>query len=147
MGTWDIGPFDNDTAADFGGTLDRAHPDRRACLVREALLCAASTTEYLDADIGAEAVAAAALVAAQCGGEPADPHYGPAEPLPDLTALRTLAVRALDRVLAEPSELLVLWEASGDRPWETGLARLRTTLATTGTPAPATGPDDTPETG
>lgn len=26
MGTWDIGPFDNDTAADFAGDLDDALP-------------------------------------------------------------------------------------------------------------------------
>lgn len=25
MGTWDIGPFDNDTAADFGVTWTRQH--------------------------------------------------------------------------------------------------------------------------
>lgn len=24
MGTWDVGPFDNDTAADFSGSLDEA---------------------------------------------------------------------------------------------------------------------------
>ncbi len=29
MGTWDIGFFDNDTAADFGGDLDEASLEER----------------------------------------------------------------------------------------------------------------------
>ena len=45
MGAWDIGPFDNDMAADFAGALDRAPAARRVELVRAALLsscCAAA---------------------------------------------------------------------------------------------------------
>ncbi|MFC8914978.1 DUF4259 domain-containing protein [Streptomyces sp. NPDC047821] len=131
MGTWDVGPFDNDTAADWCGDLDDASPDARAGLVREALARAAGTcaTAYLDADASVEAVVAAALVAAQCpGGEPADPHYGPDEPLPDLAGLRSLALQALDRVMAEPSELLELWAEPDGGPWQTSMNRLRRTL-------------------
>ncbi|MGA5302866.1 DUF4259 domain-containing protein [Nucisporomicrobium flavum] len=29
MGTWDVGPFDNDTAADWRGDLDQATPEQR----------------------------------------------------------------------------------------------------------------------
>lgn len=51
-----------------------------------------------------KAVAAAALVAAQCPeDEPVDPVRGQEEPLPDLTSLRDLALQALDRVMTEPS--------------------------------------------
>ncbi|WP_328679107.1 DUF4259 domain-containing protein [Streptomyces sp. NBC_00343] len=130
MGTWDTGPFDNDTAADWCGDLDDASPDARQGLVRDTLARAADTVDLLDARVGDEAVAGAALVAAQCpGGEPAHPVYGPDEPLPDLTGLRALALQALDRVLTEPSELLELWEGPDGGPWRATVSRLRGTLA------------------
>jgi Domain of unknown function (DUF4259) len=34
MGTWDTGPFDNDTAADFANALDDAEPEAREALIR-----------------------------------------------------------------------------------------------------------------
>lgn len=83
MGTWDIGPFDNDTAADFAGDLDEAPREEREAIIRKALVRAIGTAgsagtagttgttgteEYLDQDVAVEAVAAAALVAAQCPG-------------------------------------------------------------------------------
>lgn len=130
MGTWDIGPFDNDTAADWSGALDDASADARRDLVLAALTRAADTTGFLDSEIGEEAVAAAALVAAQCpGGEPADSAYGPREPVPDLTGLRAPALRALDRVLTEESELLELWAESDSASWKAAVDRLRAALA------------------
>lgn len=130
MGTWDVGPFDNDTAADFGGTLDEAAADARAGIVRDTLRRVIDTVGCLDAPESEEAVAAAALVAAQCpGGEPAHPVYGPEEPLPDLTGLRDLAVQALDRVLTEPSELMELWDESDGGPWRAHIRNLRNVLA------------------
>ncbi|MFF1485772.1 DUF4259 domain-containing protein [Streptomyces sp. NPDC058319] len=130
MGTWDIGPFDNDTAADWSGALDDASADARRDLVLAALTRAAETTGFLDSEIGEEAVAAAALVAAQCpGGAPAASAYGPRQPLPDLTGLRAPALRALDRVLTEESELLELWAESDSAPWKAAMDRLRAALA------------------
>ncbi|MFC8766005.1 DUF4259 domain-containing protein, partial [Streptomyces sp. NPDC057193] len=41
MGTWDIGPFDNDTAADFAGDLDEA-----ALEEREAMMGSVNRTVY-----------------------------------------------------------------------------------------------------
>ncbi|MEU2021018.1 DUF4259 domain-containing protein [Streptomyces sp. NPDC016469] len=129
MGAWDVGPFDNDTAADWCGGLDEAAPEAREGMVRAALAGTAGTTGYLDSDVANEAIAAAALVAAQCpGGAPADSAYGPDEPLPDLTGLRELALRALDRVLTEPSEALELWEEAENGPWHTGVNQLRGAL-------------------
>ncbi|MCX5297949.1 DUF4259 domain-containing protein [Streptomyces sp. NBC_00193] len=52
MGTWDIGPFDNDTAADFGGDLDEAAAGEREGVVRGTL------THVIDADPGVPASAA-----------------------------------------------------------------------------------------
>ncbi|WP_138894059.1 DUF4259 domain-containing protein [Streptomyces chryseus] len=72
MGTWDVGPFDNDTAADFGGDLDEVAAGEREGIVRSALTRVIDTAAYLEAP--ESEVAVAALVAAQCpGGEPADP--------------------------------------------------------------------------
>ncbi|WP_374982762.1 DUF4259 domain-containing protein [Streptomyces fradiae] len=129
MGTWDVGPFGNDTAADFGGALDDAAEGEREGVVRDALLCVIRTADYLEVPEAEEAVAAAALVAAQCpGGDPVDPVYAPEEPLPDLTALRGEAVQALDRVMTEPSELLELWAESDGGPWLASVRRLRDVL-------------------
>ncbi|MEU3724242.1 DUF4259 domain-containing protein [Streptomyces sp. NPDC031705] len=140
MGTWDTGPFDNVTAADFCGDLDEADADEREGLVRDALLRVVDTADLLEAPRADEAVAAAALVAAQCpGGEPADPVYGPEEPLPDLTALRDLALRALDRVMTGPSELPDLWEGEDGGRWRANLRRLRDVLRPRDADGPAAG--------
>lgn len=131
MGTWDTGPFGNDTAADWARDLDAAAWHERADLVRAVLVRTVGIRDYLEAPEGELAVAAAGLVAAQCpGGEPVSPVFGPDEPLPVLPAdLRRPAAEALDRVLADDSELPALW---GDVPdgteWRASLARLRGVL-------------------
>ncbi|MFF9144543.1 DUF4259 domain-containing protein [Streptomyces sp. NPDC014861] len=132
MGTWDIGPFDNDTAADFSYRVDSAPEGKKAEVLLTAFREVTGTgEEYLDADLSMEAIASAALVAAQCpGGEPVTTSYGPKEPLGVLPAeLRTEAVAALDRVVAEPSELLELWEESDGEEWKAGVRALRGVLA------------------
>ncbi|MFE2064409.1 DUF4259 domain-containing protein [Streptomyces sp. NPDC059467] len=129
MGTWDVGPFDNDTAADFCGDLDEAAAGEREGIVRAAFVCVIDTADHLEAPASDVAVAAAALVAAQCpGGEPADPVYGPKEPLPDLTGLRELALRALDRVMTEPSELMELWDEPDGVPWRANVRQFQNVL-------------------
>ncbi|MFE9423922.1 DUF4259 domain-containing protein [Kitasatospora sp. NPDC006697] len=128
MGTWDFGPFDNDGAADFADTLDRSPIGARPGLVRAALLAAPASGAELDADLGQEAVAAAALVAARCrGGEPVNPVWGPQEEIPGLGGeLVGLAVRALDAVTGPGSELAELWAESGEgERWQEVVARLR----------------------
>ncbi|MGW4056208.1 DUF4259 domain-containing protein [Streptomyces sp. NPDC004779] len=132
MGTWDIGPFDNDTAADFSYRVDSAPEGKKAEVLLTAFREVTGTgEEYLDADLSMEAIASAALVAAQCpGGEPVTTSYGPKEPLGVLpAALRAEAVAALDRVVAEPSELLELWEESDGEEWKAGVRALRGVLA------------------
>ncbi|MFJ2647081.1 DUF4259 domain-containing protein [Streptomyces sp. NPDC087420] len=137
MGTWDTGHFDSDTAADFAADLDAAAVDGRTELVRGALVRAIGTDGVggLDESEAVVAVAAAALVAAQCpGGPPVETVYGPDEPLPRFPEeLRSVAVLALDRVLAEDSELRELWaDAEGEAgPWWRGVVALRTALAAT----------------
>ncbi|MFD4230432.1 DUF4259 domain-containing protein [Streptomyces sp. NPDC058545] len=131
MGTWDIGPFDNDTAADFAGDLDEAAVDEAESVIRGALERAADAADRLDAPDAERAVAAAALVVAQHpDGQPACSIYGPSEPLPKFSAgLRTLAVGALDQVVAELSELAELWGETADGPkWRQDITRLRDVL-------------------
>lgn len=131
MGTWDIGPFDSDTAADFSYRVDDAPAEKRAEVLRAAFHEVTATgDDYLDADLAVEAIASAALVAAQCpGGEPVTTAYGPKEPLPELPAeLRPMAVEALDRVLGQDSELLELWEESDGEEWKAGIRKLRAVL-------------------
>ncbi|WP_395360349.1 DUF4259 domain-containing protein [Streptomyces sp. YH02] len=136
MGTWDIGPFDNDTAADFSYRVDEAPAEKKAEVLRTAFREVIETGDaYLDADLADEAIASAALVAAQCpGGDPVTTAYGPKDPLPPLPAdLRPQAVAALDRVLTEPSELLELWEESDGEQWKAGVRKLRAILDGAGT--------------
>ncbi|WP_127353784.1 DUF4259 domain-containing protein [Actinacidiphila soli] len=131
MGTWGISPFENDTAGDFAITLDETAPEGREVLVRAMLVRAVEARDYLDSEDGQEAVAAAALVAAQCpGGEPIT-GCGPEQALPAFAAdLRLLAAQALDRVAGAASELAELWNDTRDRlQWRQSTRRLRLVLA------------------
>ncbi|MBY8876794.1 DUF4259 domain-containing protein [Actinacidiphila acidipaludis] len=132
MGTWDIGPFENDTAADFAYTLDETAQDEREGVVRATLARAIRPRDYLECPEGVEAVAAVALIAAQYpGGEPISTSYGPKGDLPRFADdLRPLAVEVLDRVTAEASELAALWDETPDGPkWRQSISRMRAVLA------------------
>ncbi|MFI6286120.1 DUF4259 domain-containing protein [Streptomyces sp. NPDC051018] len=129
MGTWDTGPFDNDTAADFCGDLDEAAADEREGMIRSALTRVIDTENYLEAPESDVAVAAAALVAAQCPQGPAtDSAHEPKEPLPDLAGLRDLALQALDCVMTEPSELLEIWDGTQGSAWRAEIHQLQNGL-------------------
>jgi hypothetical protein len=130
MGTWDTGPFDNDTAADFADALDDAEPAAREALIRGVLVRTIDATGYLaEAE---EAVAAAALIAAQCpGGEPIDMAYGPETPMPVFPFdLRALADEALARIVGDDDGSASNWVDPED--WKQRraiLTRLRAVLA------------------
>jgi hypothetical protein len=113
--TWDVGPFDNDAASDWSATFDEADEATRLEMLEETLTAAADETEYLDADTAFEAIAAAAAIASQLGGPPIDSPYGPdfldkpgALHVP--ARLPPLAVRALDRIVADDSEWRDQWD-------------------------------------
>ncbi|GAB7036832.1 MULTISPECIES: DUF4259 domain-containing protein [Catenuloplanes] len=128
MGTWDVGPFDNDDAADFAGELDDAPPRARIDMVGAALERGADDFSPWDAP---RAVAAAALVAAQYpGGRPVDPVHGPDSTMPPFPAsFRDLAIEALDRVITTPTWLAEAWNASSRGPeWRRTVSGLRTVL-------------------
>ncbi|MFC8720431.1 DUF4259 domain-containing protein [Kitasatospora sp. NPDC057198] len=142
MGTWGPGPFDNDDAADFGGDLDDAAPEQRAELVRTALSRAVRAPDELEHHLGLPAVAAAALVAAQCpDGEPVTTAYGPKQPLPPLAELRPLAARAVVRALGPDSDLTEGWyDYASYLAWRGGLERLRAVLREPDVPFPGQEP-------
>lgn len=121
MGSWDVGPFDNDVAADWCGDLDEAAAGQRPAVVRGALSAVVDNGEdYLDSDLAVEAIAAAAIVASQLpGGAQIASSYAPdfileggrLEVADDVPAL---AVQALDRIIGTDSEWRDLWEESGE---------------------------------
>ncbi len=119
MGTWDVGPFDNDTAADWCGALDDAAPQKRAVMIRQALSRVAEHgEEYLDSEYAVEAIAAAAIVASQLpGGTAIQTPYAPdflveGGTVEVPTDVPAMAVRALDRIVEKDSEWRELWEES-----------------------------------
>ncbi|MCU7725696.1 DUF4259 domain-containing protein [Actinoplanes sp. KI2] len=116
MGTWDIGPFDNDSAADWCGDLEDATPALRPAMVRSAFTAVLDNgDDYLDSDLAVDAIAAAAIVASQLPGgaaitSPYAPEFlldgGSIDVAGDVPAL---AVRALDRIVGDDSEWHELW--------------------------------------
>ena len=117
MGTWGTGPFDSDLAADFVDDLERRSPEQISEVLQKTLQRVADSGTRVDSGDGVEAVAAAALVAAQVPGSGIviDPDDGPKEPLPQLpVSLRALARRALTRVMEDGSELTQGWVGSND---------------------------------
>ncbi|WP_017600083.1 DUF4259 domain-containing protein [Nocardiopsis lucentensis] len=126
MGTWGHGPFDNDTAMDFWGEVVDAAAEARGGAVRDAPVAAAGAFGGLEAHVAEQAVAAAALVVGlRPSGVPDHEREGIS---PDLTDLRGLADRALDRVTAARSELQDLWAESDGAAWRAEVARLREAL-------------------
>src|SRR5262245_58451670 len=78
MGAWDVGPFDNDDAADWSGMLDDADPAQRPAMVEDAFRAVLNQDGYLQFDPAAHAIAAAAILAAhRPGGRPVDSPYSP----------------------------------------------------------------------
>lgn len=131
MGAWGCRPFDNDTALDWVQMLLEAEDDGPLI---EALGDALDppATEYLDADLGSPALAAAETVSALAGA------HGPflPEELADwidyqtttvraviVDKLRESAIAAVHRVGGKQSELAELWAESDDvEAWRATLA-------------------------
>ncbi len=123
MGAWATGPFDNDDAAAWAGELDDAEPVDRPYMIRAALVEAADEKDYLAVSVAEIAVAAAAVLAAsQPGGPEFESSFAPdflqlggvdgVDGAPD--DLVPLALRALDRVVADDSEWYDVREERGD---------------------------------
>ena len=129
MGTWGVGPFDSDATQDFADKLDGADPDDREAIIRGVLTRTADTVGYpMEAP---DAVAAAALIAAQCpGGMTLEPDEGPEHPMPVFADdLRPLAVEALDRILSPEFRMVASFVSPDDgAQWLAIVKRLRAVL-------------------
>lgn len=120
MGAWDATVFGNDDAADWAGDLADAGQEQ---LVVQALECTGTAgSEYLDAPEGAQALAAAEIVAAAAGAPTEVSPYNEralawASGRTGLVELIPVAIRAVDRVVADDSELAEQWAEAGDPAW------------------------------
>ena len=119
MGAWDFDPFGNDTACDWKYTLEET----------EDLSLIESTiqkihdggTEYLDASDAEEAIAAADTLARLKGHfyvqnaytESLDEWVSNHKIVPPQQLIDS-ALKALERIQSDPSELLELWQESED---------------------------------
>lgn len=134
MGTWGTGPFDSDLAADFVEELEALSPEQIIHVLQKTLQRVADSGTRVDSGDGVQAVAAAALIAAQIPGSGIviDPDDGPKEPLPQLPlSLRALAHRALHRVTEDGSELMQGWVDSNDATaWRQEVRLIRDALDT-----------------
>ena len=133
MGTWGIGSFENDDAADFMiDLLDSGD----LSLVREVLDNVLTSTEYVEAPDATLAIVGAEIVAAARGRPTvaAQQEEGLADWLarirPTIDAdLTTPAREALTRILADNSELRELWEETDDiHDWQAVVSELRSHL-------------------
>lgn len=124
MGAWGTGIFDNDTACDWAYALEDASD---LSLIESALDKVLNIgAEYLDADEAQEALAAAEAVARLKGNwgirdsytETMDKWVEATGLIPS-QALIEKALKAIERVLSGPSELLELWGESEEfTVWE-----------------------------
>lgn len=131
MGAWDVGFFENDDAMDWLALLE----EEGASAIEAAFAAALDgPPEYLERDVGASALAAAAVVAALRGrpgsGLPREAGVWVATHAGAATAqVAERARRALDRAAdPERSEVAELWRDSGDDAWLRAVADLRSRL-------------------
>ncbi len=113
MGTWGIRPFDNDDASDLFYEMKEDGADLRAILSQAVTVL---DPDYVEADQGQRAVAAAAMILFHAGGPGShlseyELPWASANPVADAAPLVGPALAALDRVMAgsEQSELHALW--------------------------------------
>ncbi len=131
MGAWGIGNFDNDTAADWALNLENCND---LSFVEETLQQVLGGEEdFLDADLACEALAAIEVVARLRGNwgersaysQPVDTwveeHKLVVPPL-----LIDKSIKAIDRILAESSELNELWKETEEyEAWKGQLISLK----------------------
>ncbi len=135
MGAWSHEPFGNDTACDWVFELEGSTDFEVIEQAFDQMID--DDDEYLDADYGCVAHAAAELLAKVLGEGTQNESYpeGIDEWIATLTsepsaALLQKAVVALDLLLSEESELNELWEESGENYplWKENIATLKAFL-------------------
>lgn len=130
MGAWGTGIFDNDSAADFGHTIADGGGLRAIEDALDTVL--GSGGEYLEASAAEEGLAAADAVARMKGSGAGPSSYSETldawiqKERPKLSdSLVTKARSAVWRVMNEHSELLDVWQESGEFPaWKSSVETL-----------------------
>lgn len=132
MDIWGVGPLDNEVGAAFAQEVVQDGPFALAEAFDVAL---DPDTEFLAAEEGWRALAAAELLAAALSGEteglpdPAVRGWVGSANLTELEPLHEVARAALERVLGPDSELPELWAEREDaEAWEAEVERLRDAL-------------------
>lgn len=133
MGAWGYGHFEDDSALDFMADVEESSSPKK--IINSAFDTALST-DYVDPDEGNAVIVAATYIDRQLNGtkfskedqiEPLDVDTFPdRHPDMDFSDLRKKAVLALNRILADDSELKELWEENEeDYPsWKQGIEQL-----------------------
>ena len=130
MGAWGELAFDNDTANDWAYGLEKVDD---LSLVEAAFdELEGVGDDYLDQDVACQALAACEVIARLRGKHGYRNAYTakvdswvaahPTEPPP---ALVERALRAIDRILADESELRELWDEGGGSDWSKSVEELR----------------------
>ena len=117
MGTWQVGPFDNDDAMDFFDEVEETPDPEVPPKLREALVAIVERPGQIELHEGHVAVAAASLVAAgrsraaATGNSSVDAWLSKHRPAVTAEDQR-VALAALDRVTGPDSEWMALWATS-----------------------------------
>jgi hypothetical protein len=117
MGTWEIGPFDNDDAMDFFDEVEETPDDDVPPKLRKTLVAIVERPGQVELHEGHVAVAAASLVAAgrsrvaATGNASVDAWLSAHRPAVTAEDQR-VALAALDRVTGPDSEWMTLWSSS-----------------------------------
>ena len=135
MGTWQVGPFDNDVAMDFFDEIEETPDPEVPAKLSLVLSAVAERPGRVELAEGHLAVAAAGLVAAgrsrsaATGNPSVDEWLAVHRPVTD-TACARLALAALDRVGGADSEWMDLWATTDNQEAvRERLAELRAVLA------------------
>ena len=134
MGTWQVGPFDNDDAMDFFDEVEETPDADVPPKLRKALVAVVERPGQVELAEGHVAVAAASLVAAgrsriaATGNASVDAWLSAHRPAVTAEDQR-VALAALDRVTGPDSEWMTLWSNSPVGPAvEERIASLRQIL-------------------
>jgi len=132
MGAWGTGNFDNDTALDWVFELEETND---LFLIAETLE-AVFTEDYIDSDVGAEALIAIEAIARLKGNFGVENSY--AEDLDNWIKSHKLEVsdeliekskKALELIVSNKSELYELWEETEDfEAWKDEIINLKNRL-------------------
>ena len=120
MGTWQVGPFDNDVAMDFFDEIEETPDEQVLKKLSSVLSAVAERPGRVELHEGHLAVAAAGLVAAgrsrsaATGNASVDEWLIVHRPATDQDSAR-IALAALDRVGGPDSEWMDLWATTDQR--------------------------------